>query len=191
MDLLLDIKKYIANNDAYVWFKMYMIDDEFKQYASSDEGIYFFTSHFLTTINGETKLDLLDLHHNIDDLPAIVSMDLQKWYCMGKRHRENDLPAIICYNGGKSWFYNGHKHRENDLPATIFANGDKNWFCNGRIHRENDLPAVIHANGNQYWFYNDLQHRENDLPAVIIDNDGTHIWYKNGIKIKKTKTKYY
>lgn len=193
MDLLLDIKKYIGFFDAYVWFKMYIIDEEFKEYASSNEGIHFFTSNFLTTVNGITKLDFLDIIHNINDLPAMVTDETQNWYCMGKLHRKNDLPATIWKKGAKQWFNHGQCHRENDLPAYMDTNGDKawwyndhaiidsnerqEWWCKGLKHRENDLPAIISKHGAKFWYYNGKSHRENDLPAYI-GVDSRH-WLKS------------
>ena len=63
------------------------------------------------------------------------------WFQNDKRHRENDLPAVIYYfeNGNKKgeyWYQNDIKHREGDLSAEIwyFENGNKKgevWFRNG------------------------------------------------------------
>jgi hypothetical protein len=48
MNLILDIKIYISLFDAYTWLKMWHIDDEFKCYASSDQGISVFINTFVT-----------------------------------------------------------------------------------------------------------------------------------------------
>ena len=40
----------------------------------------------------------------------------------GKRHRDNDLPAVIDSNGAQIWYRNGLRHRDNDLPAVIHLN---------------------------------------------------------------------
>ena len=39
MDLIFDIKHLIASINHESWYWMYMIDDEFKNYASSLKGI--------------------------------------------------------------------------------------------------------------------------------------------------------
>jgi len=105
----------------------------------------------------------------------------QWWYLNGKRHRENDLPAIISSNDTREWFLNGKKHRENDLPAIIHSDGTQEWWLNGKRHRENDLPAYIYADGTQWWYLNGVLHRENDLPA-IIRSDSTREWWLNGVE---------
>jgi hypothetical protein len=43
----------------------------------------------------------------------------------------------------KMWCISGKKHRDNNLPAMIYNNSDKYWYVNGNRHRENDLPTVI------------------------------------------------
>lgn len=71
----------------------------------------------------------------------------------GRRlHRNNDLPALICYDGTQIWCKNGKIHRESDLPAAIYVNGNRYWFKNNKRHRDNGLPAVIYNNGDEeYW----------------------------------------
>jgi hypothetical protein len=56
---------------------------------------------------------------------------VQFWFKNGKRHRDNDLPALIETNGAKRWYKNGIRHRDNDLPAVIFPNGFQQWYKNG------------------------------------------------------------
>ena len=69
------------------------------------------------------KLKLLETYENINKN--------QYWFKNGKRHRDNDLPAVIYPSGTQYWYQNGLKHRDNDLPAIIFANGTKEWYKNG------------------------------------------------------------
>jgi len=71
-----------------------------------------------------------------------------------KRHRDNDLPAVIWPNGTQSWFQNGKLHRNNDLPAVIWSDGRQWWYQNGKRHRDNNLPAIVYRNGDQYWYCN-------------------------------------
>ena len=77
------------------------------------------------------------------------------WYNeQGKRHRENDLPAEIWYDGNnllisESWYQNGKRHRING-PTEIwyYDNGIisiVHWHCYGKLHRDNG-PATIMYN---------------------------------------------
>ena len=62
------------------------------------------------------------------------------WYKNGKRHRENDKPAVEWKNGYKQWWINGELHRENDKPAVEsaieYANGGKEWWINGKFIKQ-------------------------------------------------------
>jgi hypothetical protein len=49
-------------------------------------------------------------------------------------------------------------HRENDLPAIIRWNGTQEWYKNGKLHRDGDLPAIIGANRFQAWYKNGIQY---------------------------------
>lgn len=171
MDLILDVKIYIALFDETCWFKMYLMDVLFKDYASTTEGINKYINTFTkTVIDGEVHRSLLNgILHSIHDLPAVITPARKSWYCMGKIQRYNDLPSIISINGDQWWYSGGSKHRDNDLPAHI-SNNAKCWYYNGLIHRDNDLPAFMNNDINrdaQYWFQHGLQHRDNDLPAQI------------------------
>ena len=97
------------------------------------------------------------------------------WYKKNKRHRDNDQPAIIDYNGCKYWYKDGDQHRDNDQPAEINYNGAKEYYKNGKRHRDNDQPAVIWADGTEKWYKNGKLNRDNDQPAIIRKS-----WYKNG-----------
>jgi hypothetical protein len=118
--------------------------------------------------------------HRDNDLPAVIfSNGGQKWYKEGNLHRDNDLPAIIRYNGSQYWYKDGNCHRDNDLPAVIFSDGSQEWYKNGELHRDNDLPAAILSNGSQYWYKNGNLHRDDNLPAIIRYN-GSQEWWKKG-----------
>jgi hypothetical protein len=49
----------------------------------------------------------------------------------GKLHRDNDLPAKICYYGDYS----------NPQKLKILV---EKWYVNGKLHRDGDLPAEIY-----------------------------------------------
>ena len=44
-----------------------------------------------------------------------------------KKHRDDDLPAVIFINGQREWWRDGKRHRDNDNPAIIYKHGDKEW----------------------------------------------------------------
>lgn len=46
---------------------------------------------------------------------------------------------------------NGRRHRDNDQPAIIFANGSRYWYEDGELHRDNK-PAIIRVDGYQAWY---------------------------------------
>jgi len=95
-------------------------------------------------------------------------------------HRENDEPAII-QDCSKFWYKNGKRHREEDLPAVIHADGSKYWYKNGQFHRDGDEPAIIYVDGSKYWYKNGQYHRDGDEPAIIYVN-GIKFWFKNGLE---------
>jgi hypothetical protein len=81
----------------------------------------------------------------------------QEWLLNGKRHREDDLPAVILENGTKEWWKDGRLCRDNDKPSVILADGTRRWYKNGVLHRDGDKPAVIYAGGNRQWWKNGKQ----------------------------------
>lgn len=186
MDLILDVKIYIASFDQEVWIKMVLYDDAFKQYAYTLGARQFIE---LFHVKDEKGTLLFGLNHSIYDQPSYIWKDgTLEWRYLGKRHRENDLPSVI-YNS-KYWQLHGKMHRENDLPASIHVSeqyrthGDKSWSYHGKLHRENNLPAVIRDNGDQVWYYKGELHRENDLPAVDHTN-GHQEWWVNGVFVRE------
>ena len=96
-----------------------------------------------------------------------------------KRHRDNDLPAIIYPSGGKEWYQYGKCHRDEDKPAVIYADGIKLWYKNGERHRDGNKPAVIDADGTKEWWQLGERHRDGDKPAIIRDK-GPKEWYQHG-----------
>jgi hypothetical protein len=42
----------------------------------------------------------------------------------------------IYADGSKHWYQNGKRHRDNDQPAVILANGIKQWYQNGEFIKE-------------------------------------------------------
>ena len=81
-------------------------------------------------------------------------------------HRENDEPAII-QDCSKFWYKNGKRHREEDLPAVIHADGSKYWYKNGQSHRDGDLPAKIYEDGSKFWYKNGLEYDNFNLTNLF------------------------
>ena len=46
-------------------------------------------------------------------------------------HSFDDEPALICNDGTKSWYKDGLRHRDNNLPARIWYDGSVDFFKNG------------------------------------------------------------
>lgn len=55
----------------------------------------------------------------------------KEWYCYGRLHRDNDLPAHVHSCGYKAWYRYGSWHREGGGPAQIFQDGRRKWHLNG------------------------------------------------------------
>ena len=69
--------------------------------------------------------------YQISDNVKIEIFSCIRWYKNGKRHRDNNKPAIITYEGNRYWYKNGKIHRDNDQPAIIYYNGTQSWYTNG------------------------------------------------------------
>lgn len=151
MDLILDVKIYIALFDEKTWIKMVLYDEAFCLYAYTEKGKKQFVNAFKKNISGRTYL--FGYLHSFNDEPAEVYQYGNKWYYNGSYHRENDLPAVIWDNGDQEWWYNGKQHRENDLPAIMYNDGYKCWWYKGKRHRENNLHAIIYSSGEKEWWY--------------------------------------
>lgn len=106
-----------------------------------------------------------------------LPFEFESWFRHGEYHRDDDLPAVIFYNGAKFWYKHGKMHRSGG-PAVELRSGTKLWYCRGSLHRESDLPAVELVDGSKAWYFRGLLHRDFDLPA-IVKVDGTQKWYKH------------
>lgn len=123
----------------------------------------------------------------------------ETWLLNGVKHRDGDLPAVICYDldlGGDSkeseeYYINGELHRNNG-PALIRYIEDctytESWYANGKLYRDNDLPVTIFYNYGpiveELWLNKEGDyHRDNDLPAVIEyynETKKSEEWWING-----------
>lgn len=89
--------------------------------------------------------------HRGGDLPAMETPDFSAWYRHGLMHRENG-PAFVSKDGkDQRYFKMGKKHREGGQPAVYRPDGGLEFYENGARHCENG-PAVINPNGTQeFW----------------------------------------
>lgn len=154
-----------------------------------------FDSHMKSMNTPEEILQLMIIRENVKgclnnpedkyEAKPNTALPTDVWYLKNNIiHREGDLPARECKNGGQ-WYKNGLIHRDGDLPAMIDADS-KNWFKKGLQHRDNDLPACIVRNGEkQYWYKEGNIHREG-APAMIEKAVSFYMsqeqWWKEGKK---------
>lgn len=72
-----------------------------------------------------------------------INNDAYIYYCNGKIHRDDDLPAIVnkYYN---IWYKNGKIHRDTNNPAIIdFLYGRKSWYKNGKRYDYNLISLFL------------------------------------------------
>ena len=112
-NLIFDIKCHIAKFDQESWYVLYLYDADFRKYAVTEQGIKLFKELF-------TK--------------CIINEELKRteYRLLGKLHRDNDKPAVICTDGSQFWYQNGNLYRDNDLPTIIYADGKQVWYKNGK-----------------------------------------------------------
>jgi len=82
-----------------------------------------------------------NLHRNEVDnkgesLPAIIAEDDMQWYRHGELHRLDGYARLK--NGDKEWWVNGRRHRDENRPAVIPFNGRKQWWVNGEVVNEKE-----------------------------------------------------
>jgi hypothetical protein len=73
----------------------------------------------------------------------------------------------IVYNEFLAWRKGSLLHRENDLPAIVRWNGSKEWYREGKLHRDKDKPAVDQVDGVQIWFKNGMLCRDAGGPFIV------------------------
>lgn len=154
--------------------------------------------------NGITTIYYNDMYHSLNDEPAfsIDNGSIIEWYKYGKKHRDNDKPAVIMKKSVikdkwavddedddsliSIWYQNELIHRDGDKPAYIDDDCQK-WYINGKLHRDNGQPAIIYKNGNKEWYKDGKLHSYQikstlEYTPAISNNDGSYVaYYKNGI----------
>lgn len=129
--------------------------------------------------NGQKEWYQLGRRHRDNDQPAVVQANHEEWWMNGELHRDHDRPARVSVDGLlECWYQHSKLHRDNDQPALVGIDGSE-WYQHNRRHRDNDRPAIEHANGRRFWYMWGQYHRENDLPAVVRAN-GDCEWYWEG-----------
>jgi hypothetical protein len=148
LDILIKIATSIE--DDYmgdVWFKLMRIDDNFANYARSNEGRRVFLDYATEIVADDywKRYFLFGrIHRNhIDDLPAAVKMNTRLcdiYYYNGRIHRNNDKPAIMHANGSVEWYKHGKRHRENNMYAVLsYDDNKKEWWYDGRHIRSEQI----------------------------------------------------
>jgi hypothetical protein len=98
--------------------------------------------------------------------------DFRGYWLLAKAifHSNGDFPAIETEDGYKVWFRDGKRHRDNDLPAVEYVYNNcifREWYKDGLRHRDNDLPALEYGDGGccKEWWVNGIKQRK-----LVIDN---------------------
>lgn len=87
----------------------------------------------------------------------------------GELHSKHGNPAEIKQTGTEVWYKNGKRHRDNDMPAEIVYEGSRTmiWAKNGVICREGLKPAMI-TTSNVYWYGNGIQIVQYSINEVAL-----------------------
>lgn len=158
--------------------RKYPVGDYFRDLAKSAAVVYKKHCNF-----GRTLCYKNGVLHSMFDKPAVSSFGRYEWWCEGKRHRDNDKPAIAFKSADtshKEWWFAGKLHRDGS-PAIehigveeSYLNTDFTlnvWYRHGVIHK-NDSPAIIMTFKNNpqrfyhEWVSNGRRHRSDDQPAI-------------------------
>lgn len=199
--LILDVLKYIATHSEDAWYKLTLIDDDFKKYAYSSAGISAFISAFYKCEIRDYIMyrEIFGRCHSFDDLPAyettVIVDAMRIWYYNGEIHRD-DNPAVTMFNNYKVWYKHGKVHRDNKLsygclplqgcatkPAVEWNLTNKYGDRFIRLWertRHRAIKDMVSITDYKIWYKDGLLHRE-DGPA-FIDNAGVERYYINGVE---------
>lgn len=70
-----------------------------------------------------------------------------KHYRKDVLHRDDNLPAVIFFNGDKEWWENGRLYKR------VLSNGITSYYKNNLLHNIKG-PALSFPNGKSYFFKN-------------------------------------
>ncbi len=85
-------------------------------------------------------------------------------------HRPNDLPAVI-KEYSSEWFKNGKRHRENDKPAIICSEFGDVWFQNNIIYREHYKASFINKKGMEFVIRDNKFYSTNEANQLKVKNN--------------------
>lgn len=99
-----------------------------------------------------------------------------------------------CKDIYQMWCKDDKKHRDDDLPAVIYPDGTKEWWYEGKMHRNNKnengyLPAQVWADGTMIWRLHGKIHRDGNKPAVIFGQKPLQEWWTNGVLVCRIQQK--
>lgn len=185
--LILDVLKYIATHSEDAWYKLTLIDEDFKKYAYSSAGINAFISAFYKCEIRDYIMyrEIFGRCHSFDDLPAYettIMVDAMRiWYYNGEIHRD-DKPAVTIFHNYKVWYKHGKTHRDNE-PAVEWdlTNGYNDGFIKlWERPRHRAIKDMVSITDYKIWYKDGLLHREDG--HAFIDNVGVGHYYINGIE---------
>lgn len=177
--LIKEIKILISLHFDDVFYNLYLVDNDIREYAHTPEGNY----NFQKIAIKETKTEIKTIYtlfgklHNIDDKPAIIYHAPNSIHNMGKLMKycfntDNYKPSGTCnystLNDSNIIYMSSHNPSlipkvENEQIYDIkFISGAKLWYKNNKLHRDN-LPAIIHSNGKKEYYQNDIFISTNDI----------------------------
>ena len=119
------------NNDCWFEILSYCNHDDIHQLYCSCTLFQDIISHICQTTSFVVRCDsivsdLLMYWFSIHQIPlqlfihCVITDEMEEWFCNGKRHRDDDLPAVITKSGLKMWFQNGLYWRNgNKIPLEI------------------------------------------------------------------------
>lgn len=143
-ELPLEVRVLIAKADMEAYIRMYLYDDEFKNYANREHAIDDFIERFVVEyIHDGVRYKLGNvIYYKHNDGGRC-------WYKNNIYHRV-DGPALIFATGDMFWYNNGKYHRD-DGPAVMHITGFKSYWQNGERHRL-DGPAIIYEDGGEQYY---------------------------------------
>ena len=143
-ELPLEVRIIVARMDIEVYMRMYLWDDEFREYANKEYAIDDFIERFVVKRMYDYKIYKLgnNEYHKYDN-------GRQARYMNGKLHRDGG-PALIYANGEQEYWINGKLHRDGG-PAVIHVSGYKAYYQHGKRHRLNG-PAIICTDGREKYY---------------------------------------
>jgi hypothetical protein len=173
----------VANDENTVTFEWYQYGYRHRTDGPAHVVLHLtdFHSGLLAKLQTNQDLTNSDIDEFLDELGRSNAIE-SKWYQYGKLDRDEDMPAVILYNGTEMWYQEGDLHRGPDSdgieqPAIIKNGGFEAYYRHGQRHRISG-PALITELGDKFWYQYGLRHRT-DGPAVE-DADGNCKWYIDG-----------